>query len=759
MKKLLAIFTCACFSLCLSACGSDGTSCGPGTVEQNGKCVPEIGECGDGTVLQGNQCVPACENNQYWDGQQCVSTPECAAGTTFNPVSGECEPCPQDQYWDGTACVQVPSCDAGTTFNAATGKCEPNEEACGPGTVFKDGRCVPEKLPEPDVLESSDPTGTAQFDLPAEGESVSLGGVVDVPIDLNGDGYADADWDAFTVTAPAGTYLRIQATSEGATLPAFMVLSAEVDDQGYALYARYSINPNGLECAREVYLPRADSYTILVSDYDNMVRELFGAGAFPVGGDDFSYYLSVENLGAPTVTDIDSLPLSDSGKFGPGHLFFYNLKSLSMADVLSITSAGQPLPDSSSDAFPLIMLLGPDGSILENYANNPADDAGILLSVPLDGDYLVIQDFLLRIGPLDDFEISGVRENVEDCTAGGCVGGALAAGEQRVLKWDLASADYFLFNATVPADASENLRVIVYDNQMNVLSEASAGATWNRWGEMFTTQDTWIYLWLEGWTGGAVPSYTLDAVHQATQALESGVMTTGLGIIDMPVDTRADSGIAHFVGSAGQMVVTTDMTTHGGGWTSPLQQIFSSDMKIIGPALDTLTQDLPALDPPLAYLPADGYYLQLISDPAGDISGATYDTSLRLQDLTALGAPATGNPVSAAGQLLDADTGMSFFAYTATSGEKAGLTVTPNGANLQPEVWLLEFGFHNQANWYSRADYPELGLQSAQTATSAGQPATLEHVASYDGMIVVVVRDASGSGAGDTFDLDVTIIP
>ena len=52
-----------------------------------------------------------------------------------------------------------------------------------------------------------------------------------------------------------------------------------------------------------------------------------------------------------------------------------------------------------------------------------------------------------------------------------------------------------------------------------------------------------------------------------------------------------------------------------------------------------------------------------------------------------------------------------------------------------------------------------MGLQATQTATSAGQPAALEHVASYTGMMVVVVRDASGSGGGDTFDLDVTIIP
>ena len=42
-----------------------------------------------------------------------------------------------------------------------TGKCEPDSEACGPGTVFVNGQCVPESLPDPDVVESGDPEGEA----------------------------------------------------------------------------------------------------------------------------------------------------------------------------------------------------------------------------------------------------------------------------------------------------------------------------------------------------------------------------------------------------------------------------------------------------------------------------------------------------------------------------------------------------------------------------------------------------------------------
>jgi len=760
MKKLTAIFLIAGFSFSLFACGGgEGTECGPGTTAQDGVCVPDIIECGDGTVLQGDQCVPICGNSQYWDGTQCVDTPECAAGTTFNPTTGECEPCPAGQYWDGTACEVVPECDTGTTFNAQTGKCEPDSEACGPGTVFINGQCVPESLPDPDVMESVDPEGEVSFDLPTEGESISLGGVVDTPEDLNDDGYADPDWDYFTVTVPAGTYLRIHSTSEGAALPAFMVLSQETDDEGYVLYARYALNTTGLECEREVYLPRADTYTIMVSDYNNMVSALFGVGFIPVGGDDFSYFVTVENLGAPVITDIDSMPLSDQGQIGAGQLYFYNLKNLLLADVLSLRSPGEPLPDTASDTFPLIMLIAPDGTILEHYATNPGADAGILYAVPADGDYLVVQDHLLLIGPLDDFAISGVNENVEDCTAGGCAGGALAEGEHRVLMWDLLAGDFFLFNATVPSDATENLRVVLYDNQMDMISEASAGTTWNRWDDLFLTQDTWIYLWLEGWTGGAVPSYTFEAVHEATLELAEGVAATGQGVIDMPADTIEDSGIEHFSGTGEQMAVCMDLTTYGAGWTDPKEEIYTEIRGYLGPAFDATAVDLPVLNPSFAYLPEDGYYLHMVSDPGSDITAGTYDTTVYFQDLADLGAPVTGTPVSAAAQSLDADTGLAFFTYEAVSGENARVTVTPNGSNLQPEVWILEFGYHYDTSWYDSTTRFELGRQATAIALSAGGTVTADYIAQYDGPMVVVVQDSAGSGGGDTFDIEVAIIP
>ena len=176
-------------------------------------------------------------------------------------------------------------------------------------------------------------------------------------------------------------------------------------------------------------------------------------------------------------------------------------------------------------------------------------------------------------------------------------------------------------------------------------------------------------------------------------------------------------------------------------------------------AFDTVAAGLPTLDPPLAYLPEDGYYLHMVSDPGSDISAGTYDTTLYFQDLTDLGTPATGTPVSAAAQTLDADTGLAFYTYGAASGGNARVTVTPNGSNLQPEVWVLEFGYHYNTNWYANTTRSELGRQAAAIAMSAGGTVTADCASTYNGLMVVVVRDASGAGGTDTFDIEVAVIP
>lgn len=60
MRTIVGLSSVLVLSLSLSGCGGgDGTECGPGTVEQDGACVPESElECGEGTHEFNGECVP-----------------------------------------------------------------------------------------------------------------------------------------------------------------------------------------------------------------------------------------------------------------------------------------------------------------------------------------------------------------------------------------------------------------------------------------------------------------------------------------------------------------------------------------------------------------------------------------------------------------------------------------------------------------------------------------------------------------------------
>ena len=767
----------ALFAWILPAC-DDGQTCGLGTVKQSGKCVPTISGCGAGTVEQNGTCVPACPDGEYWDGAACSPVPECAAGTVFDAGSNTCVPeCGDDQSWDGSACV--PICAPGTQPDPDSGLCEPSPDTCAPGTTWVDGQCtadltcgpgthlendvcVADSLPPADVLESDDPDLAATFGLPAQGETISLGGTVDTPVDETDNGYTNPNWDAFAFTAPAGTWLRIDAVSPGAALPAFMIMSSERDEDDNAVYIRYVLNPIGPSAGREFYLPIADTYVVLISDFHNMMIDVFGYGFIPVGGDDFTYRANVQNLGTPSPTEVASLPMANAGDLSSGALPFFDLTGLTARDLFSVTSLGLPVADQASDVFPVLMIFAPDGSYMGEILGGWSDDAQATLSLPLDGDYLLVQDWLTKTGAASQYDLSALVELVEDCSLGGCTPQALAEGEHRVWSWDLLAGDFFLFNATVPADATENLGVALYDETFTLISEASAGSSWNRWDHLVAGQDTWVYLWIDGWFGGAVPTWTFETVHQALPALTEGVAETDIPAYAMPAETITDCGLSRFSGAAGQVATFVDFATSGASWIAPGQEIHDLDLLFKGPALDTNAAELTRMLPAIAWLPEDGQYLHRAhdTDAAAAIAGGAYDVTLHLLDPADLGEPLSGAPVQANGEALHAASGLGIYTFTASSGASYSVDVTPlGGSGLKPELWLLAFGYHYNDNWYSNASRTELGMLTSVTAANAEDPISGNVDAPYAGSMVVVVRDADGLPGAAGFDIQVTQNP
>ncbi len=90
---------------------------------------PPPPECAEGEVLKNNQCVPFVPVK-----------PQCGTGTVYDEKTGTCivappVECPPGQILAGGQCIDEPP--------------EVTGPECGPGTVAKDGICVPATTPPP----------------------------------------------------------------------------------------------------------------------------------------------------------------------------------------------------------------------------------------------------------------------------------------------------------------------------------------------------------------------------------------------------------------------------------------------------------------------------------------------------------------------------------------------------------------------------------------------------------------------------------
>jgi hypothetical protein len=789
MKKCLMLSLAAVLALAVGACGGgNGTECGAGTVEQDGTCVP------------------TCDDGEYWDGTECAAVPACADGTTFNATTGECEPdiddcapgttlvngqcvpeCGDEEYWDGTECVAIPDCGQGTTFNEATGQCEPDITDCAPGTHLENGECVPDvvcgadthpcnpevdenceegecvpnHLPDPQVTEDD-----VVFSVPAdEGETVSLGGVINAPVDEDDDGVADGDWDQFQFQATAGTYLDIWATSEGATLPAFALMGFDENDE--VIYQRIGINTTGLVSEREVYLPYDAVYVLMVTDYNHMVASLFEQGTLPVGGPDFTYFVEVTNLGVPVPTDVESLPALEEGDLDDGGLAFYNVVGLTAGQLYNFTSYGQPLPDSPADLYPHLMLFNPDGVLVKETAPAPGESMSFWLSPAIGGDFLLVQDFDLAVGPNRDFAFEVFTEAMVDCGTEDCSAGDLEEGESETLTWELLSGDMFVAGVYLPEGATEAVDVTLLNSEADILMQDQATGDGNGAVFYYAENDTTVMVHLAGAEGAAVAEYSTDPLVIVTPLLEDGQSYTDLAVNELPAGTLPNSGIDHFVGTAGQMVFFTGFTTHNPNrdWVEPLEQIYTPNIEFMGPAYD-VRSGIAELQPIFGYLPWDGHFLHLVWDSgdAADIVGASYDTAIDFVDSVDMGMPTEDSPANTSGQSLDADVGFAVYTFTATASTTTEIIVTPDdGTTIQPEVWVMNFGevfCFFSCDWYPDPELYNLGATSGATAEAEGEPADTIYVSPYDGLSVIMVSDAGGNaGAGDTFSVDINVLP
>jgi len=771
MKRLVLILIAG--LLVLPGCGGEeGKDCGEGTVEVGGECVPLILDCAPGTRQEGFECVPMCDSGEVWDGNQCVPAAECAPGTVLQ--GDECVPaCGTDQYWDGSACADVPECDTGTTFNPQTGKCEINETVCAPGTRLENGVCVPGGNPVADVYETGEPDRMAEFDVPAVGESVSLGGVVDTPEDINGDGYEDPNWDGFEFTAPAGTWLRFTGTSYGAALPAFYLVSTGDNEE----FVRYALNPNGQDVVREFYLPYDDTYRVWVTDYSHLVAFVFGDSPIPVGGDDFTYYYTVENLGTPVPMDIATLPQTDSGDLSDGALRFYSLSGLVSGDIVTVANAGVPVPDVASDVYKALLVFDAAGNLVVNQEVYRTDEtADVLYPAQSSGEVLVVLDYLMLVGTNRDYLFSAKALQADNCTTGDCSTGDVPAGTSELLSWDLNAGELLTLGIYLPIPTGDILvfRGSFFDEDGNSLAADQYMDDWyNGYFRTYAGSDQKVYVWLREVYGRAVPEYTVEEMLYDTPELVAGSDYTSLTVQEFPQWTYYPAGVDHIIGQAGKLIVMNAFTPNG-TWNNPREQIFTPALDAspdwdedgapdpVGPAVDVSSIMFPDsfITPVFFYARSNDHYLHYVDDTYGATAGNTYDVGVRAVDITDLGAPTVSQSVRLDYESLS---GWDFYSFTAGKNQWTEISVYQRAmSDIQAEVWVFNFGTviwdWIYYLWVPGAEAERLGVITIETAAAPGEDITVGYNSPYDGMSLVLIQDATGSpGILDLFDIEVSV--
>ncbi|HUQ05293.1 MAG TPA: hypothetical protein VM261_22470 [Kofleriaceae bacterium] len=195
----------------------------------------------------------------------------------------------------GNECVPDGSviCEQGTRFDMATGTCVVDPSACADGTVLVSGECVPEDetltADHDEAAEPNDEAGAGEFDVPALNADVTIHGCISPRAGVR-------DEDIWVMTASAPTLIEVTADGVGGLAAGFII-----QDNGIASlpnYFRAGLNLTGDTSKRQVYLPAAGVYLLVMDDSRAILVDEVAGGA------DTCYYTTIKTVAMPAATTL-----------------------------------------------------------------------------------------------------------------------------------------------------------------------------------------------------------------------------------------------------------------------------------------------------------------------------------------------------------------------------------------------------------------------------------------------------------------------
>ncbi len=382
-------------------------TCGDGTVAQDGFCVPEV-TCGSGTVAQDGHCVPEVTcgpGTEAQDGKCVVSEPTtCGTHTQRDANSGECvvtdQVCADGTAYDSASdtCVATDAvCARGTSWDDTTGMCMPDAQ-CQPDDVLVGGYCMSpaEQLAQnADYTEAQPHTAQpTQITLKPVGQQFVFAGSIATPDDYDG-GFIfsiDQDVDLYTFDANAGDLLQINVQPSVGWTAAFKVENAD------GSWVRYSPFTTG--AARQIMVPATGSYVltvlplVAVTDKDTIA---------PVGGPDWTYVGTIEQLAAPTPQSVALLSTS------PGNSINGNLTGLAdnYYDVTDLPAGSlvQMSPIAIDDHMDVKLVVWGDAADADHIYTLP-DRGPFLVQIPNASQLHMLVDWSQMRGSEDHYGLS-----------------------------------------------------------------------------------------------------------------------------------------------------------------------------------------------------------------------------------------------------------------------------------------------------------------------------------------------------------------
>jgi hypothetical protein len=261
--KTFGVVVSAALAAVSASCGDNGVNCGVGTKATNGSCVP------DGSVV----------------------------------------------------------CTDGTKFNTEKGTCEIDPNACQDGTVLVNGKCQDPATVTPDSTEAAEPNddvnpiAAGRITVPAiDAKGFVIKGCItphrdiaggqDMAGDPIGDGIKDADIDPWLLTVTGPTLLDVHSDGVRGLVAGFVFVSGDKELQD-ANYRRQGVSVVNDQANREIFLPKAGTYTLVMADSRTILKTAVGPGDANT-----CYYTTITQKKLPTATAVTAptTPGTYSGK-------------------------------------------------------------------------------------------------------------------------------------------------------------------------------------------------------------------------------------------------------------------------------------------------------------------------------------------------------------------------------------------------------------------------------------------------------------